>query len=81
MTKSVPSVKLEDLNVGALGLKDWASLTPNQFKERMEDMNWMVDMLYCARVLNGLTHLDWEVAKHYTFREYMEEAKRHASVA
>jgi len=72
-------VKLEDLNVGALGLKCWEDLTPAQWKERMEDMQWMLDMLYCARALGGLQHLEWDVAKNMTFTEYMAAVKAKAS--
>jgi hypothetical protein len=63
-----------------LGLKRWEELTPDQHKERMEDMIWILDMLYCARILGGLKRLDWEVAKKMTFREYMEEVKSQAKV-
>ena len=73
-----PSVKPEDLNVGSLGLKSWAELTPDQWKERMEDMHWILEMLYCARALGGLEHLDWEVAKTMTFPQYMEAVQAQA---
>src|SRR5437660_870490 len=46
-----PAVKLQDLNVGLLAQLSWEELTPEQWRERMEDMHWMLDMLYCARVL------------------------------
>jgi hypothetical protein len=73
------TVKLEDMNVGMLGLKSWEQLTPTQWKERMEDMHWILEMLHCCRVLGGLWHLDWEVAKSMTFREYMEEVRKKVS--
>jgi hypothetical protein len=81
MNANGPSIKPEDLNVGALGLKRWEDLTPAQSKDRMEDMHWLLEMLYCARVLGGLARLDWEVAKDMTFREYMETVKAKARVA
>jgi len=78
--KKVRSVKLEDLNVGMLGLKRWEELTLDQRRERMEDMMWILDMLFCARVLGGLKLLDWQVAKNMTFPEYMKAVKAQAKV-
>jgi hypothetical protein len=77
--KDWPSVKPEDLNVGALGLKSWQELTPAQWKDRMEDMQWILDMLYCARILGGLEHLSWEATKDMTFPQYMKAVKDKAS--
>lgn len=76
-----PEVKLEDLNVGKLGLKSWEKLTPSQWKSRMDDMHWMLEIMYCSRVLGGLEYLDWEVAKTMTFPQYMDEVKAHAALA
>lgn len=76
--KARPTVKPDDLNVGALGLKSWEDLSPDQWKERMEDMHWILDMLYCSRILGGLEHLDWEVAKSMTFPEYIKAVKAKA---
>jgi hypothetical protein len=75
------SVKLEDLNVGALGLKSWESLTPNQWRERMDDMHWILEMLYCSQVLGGLQELAWDAAKTMTFSQYMETIKKKPKVA
>jgi hypothetical protein len=44
----------------------------------MEDMHWVLEMLYCARVLGGLEHLDWEIAKTMTFPQYIETVKANA---
>lgn len=81
MGKRGTGVKLEDLNVGALGLKRWEELTPDQWKARMEDMQWILEMLYCARVLGGLEHLGWEVAKAMTFPQYMAAVMAKSKVA
>ena len=75
-TKPKEQIRLEDLNVGPLAEIPWEDLTPAQKKERMEDMHWMLDMLICARILGGLQHLSWEVAKKMTFSEYMEAVRR-----
>jgi len=65
-------IRLEDLNVGPLARIPWEDLTPAQKKERMDDMHWMLEMLTCARILGGLQHLSWEVAKKMTFPQYIE---------
>jgi hypothetical protein len=69
-------IRMEDLNVGPLAKVPWERLTKAQQDERMADMHWMLDMLYCARVLGGLEHLSWEVAKKMTFPQYIEAVKR-----
>jgi hypothetical protein len=78
VTRSNPKrqVSFADLNIGSLAQLSWEKLTPGQWKERMEDMHWILDMLYCARILGGLQHLSWEVAKEMTFSEYMEAVRR-----
>jgi len=47
----------------------------------MDDMHWMLEIMYCSRVLGGLEYLDWEVAKTMTFPQYMDEVKAHAALA
>jgi hypothetical protein len=72
---------LSDLNVGTLAQLSWEELSPVQWEERMADMHWILDMLYCARILGGLRHLSWEVAKKMTFTQYMQAVRaknRHA---
>jgi len=41
----------------------------------MEDMYWILEALYCARILGGLQHLGWEVVKHMTFPQYMKAVR------
>ena len=68
-------VKLGELTLDVLGLKRLAELPPDQRKERMEDIYWVLEMLYCVRVCGGLPDMNWETVGKMTFPQYMAEAK------